>query len=121
MWKTSTLILITVFSLLSLIGKAQSEKSQPNQDGSVKNASKIVKAYPNPATTNINFVIQQHNNDQVYDLIVYNFLGKKIDQLKGVGTRTTMNLDNYYNGIYIFQLRDQRGNLIESGKFNVVK
>lgn len=121
MWKTSTLILITVFSLLSITGKAQSDKSQPSQDGGVKNASKIVKLYPNPATTTINFVIQQHNNDQVYDLIVYNFLGKKIDQLKGVGARTTMNLDNYYNGIYIFQLRDQRGNLIESGKFNVVK
>ncbi|WP_366839307.1 T9SS type A sorting domain-containing protein [Chitinophaga sp.] len=120
MWKTSTLILITVFSLLSFVSKAQSEKSQP-QDGGVKNASKIVKLYPNPATSIINFVIQQNNNDQVYDLIVYNFLGKKIDQLKSVGSRTTMNLDNYYNGIYIFQLRDQRGNLIESGKFNVVK
>ncbi|WP_420981664.1 T9SS type A sorting domain-containing protein [Chitinophaga sp. 30R24] len=102
---------------MSLIGKAQSEKTQPNPDG----GSKIVKLYPNPATTIINFVIDQHNNDHLYDLIVYNFLGKKIDQLKGVGNRTSVNLDNYYNGLYIFQLRDQRGNLIESGKFNVVK
>ncbi|WP_326990354.1 T9SS type A sorting domain-containing protein [Chitinophaga sp. 212800010-3] len=97
---------------------AQSEKSQPNTEG----GSKIVKLYPNPATTTINFEIQQHNNnDRLYDLIVYNFLGKKIDQLKGIGPRTTVNLDNYYNGLYIFQLRDQRGNLIESGKFNVVR
>ncbi|WP_440671727.1 T9SS type A sorting domain-containing protein [Chitinophaga sp. 22321] len=121
MWKTSTLIFIMVFNLLSITGKAQSDRSQPAQDGGNKNVSKIVKLYPNPATTIINFEIQQHNNDQLYDLIVYNFLGKKIDQLKGIGTRTTMSLDNYYNGIYIFQLRDQRGNLVESGKFNVVK
>ncbi|MGN8036497.1 T9SS type A sorting domain-containing protein [Chitinophaga sp. 22321] len=107
--------------MLSITGKAQSDRSQPAQDGGNKNVSKIVKLYPNPATTIINFEIQQHNNDQLYDLIVYNFLGKKIDQLKGIGTRTTMSLDNYYNGIYIFQLRDQRGNLVESGKFNVVK
>ena len=116
MWKTSTLILIMVLSL-SFSGSAQSEKSQPSTEG----GSKIVKLYPNPATTIINFEIQQHNNDRLYDLIVYNFLGKKIEQLKGISSRTTVSLDNYYNGLYIFQLRDQRGNLVESGKFNVVK
>ena len=117
MWKTSTLLLIMVFSLTSFMGTAQSEKSQPTTDG----GSKIVKLYPNPATTVINFEIQQHNNDGVYDLIVYNFLGKKIEQLKNISNRTTVNLSNYYNGLYIFQLRDQRGNLVESGKFNVIK
>ena len=117
MWKTSTLLLIMVFSLTSFIGQAQSEKSQPATDG----GSKIVKLYPNPATTVINFEIQQHNNDQLYDLIVYNFLGKKIEQLKGISNRTSLSLSNYYNGLYIFQLRDQRGNLVESGKFNVIK
>ncbi|MDR6652438.1 Por secretion system C-terminal sorting domain-containing protein [Chitinophaga ginsengisegetis] len=117
MWKTSTLILIMVFSLFTSIGKAQSDKSQPTTEG----GSKIVKLYPNPATTVITFEVQQHNNDRLYDLIVYNFLGKKIDQLKGISSKTTVSLDNYYNGLYIFQLRDQRGNLVESGKFNVVK
>jgi hypothetical protein len=106
-----------VLSLLSLPGSAQDEGSRPNTEG----GSKIVKLYPNPATTIINFEIQQHNNDRVYDLIVYNFLGKKIEHLKGISSRTTVSLDNYYNGLYIFQLRDQRGNLVESGKFNVVK
>jgi len=106
-----------VFSLFTSIGKAQSEKSQPATEG----GSKIVKLYPNPATTVITFEVQQHNNDRLYDLIVYNFLGKKIDQLKGISSKTTVSLDNYYNGLYIFQLRDQRGNLVESGKFNVVK
>ncbi|WP_161596638.1 T9SS type A sorting domain-containing protein [Chitinophaga vietnamensis] len=82
-----------------------------------------MKLYPNPATTTIYFEIQpqQHTNDRTYDLIVYNFLGKKMEQLKGISNRTPLNLDNYYSGLYIYQLRDQRGNLIESGKFNVVK
>ncbi|MET3876175.1 hypothetical protein ABIE50_001587 [Chitinophaga sp. OAE865] len=57
MWKTSTLILIMVFSLFTSIGKAQSDKSQPNTEG----GSKIVKLYPNPATTVITFEVQQHN------------------------------------------------------------
>lgn len=29
--------------------------------------------------------------------------------------------DNYYRGLYIFQLRDKDGRIIESGKFQVVK
>ncbi|NSL88448.1 T9SS type A sorting domain-containing protein [Chitinophaga solisilvae] len=117
MWRTSTLILITIFCFLPFAGKAQSDKTLPATEG----GSKFVKFYPNPATSIIYFEIQQHNNDRVYDLIVYNFLGKKIEQIKNIGGRTTVNLDNYYNGLYIFQLRDQRGNLVESGKFNVVK
>jgi hypothetical protein len=29
--------------------------------------------------------------------------------------------DNYTRGLYVFQLRDQNGRLIESGKFQVSK
>ena len=79
-----------------------------------------MKLYPNPASSRINFELQ-HNNDQVYDLIVFNFLGKMVDQVKNVSSKTTVELDNYYSGLYIFQLRDHQGNLVESGKFNVVK
>ncbi len=81
---------------------------------------KVVKVYPNPATTQINFQIQ-NNNDGVYEVIVYNFLGKRIDDLKNVSGLYTLSLDKYYSGIYIYQLRDSRGNLVESGKFNVIK
>ncbi|ASZ14634.1 T9SS type A sorting domain-containing protein [Chitinophaga pendula] len=121
MLKTSTLfILLFGFAcMLPLAGRAQSGK--PFSSESSEGVVKLVKLYPNPATTKINFELQQHNNDKVYDLIVYNFLGKKVDQVKRINTLTIMNLDNYYSGVYIFQVRDQRGNLIESGKFNVVK
>ena len=117
MWKTSTLLLTCFICLLSLVGKAQSgAKTSPFSDG----GSKIVKFYPNPATSRINFELQ-NNNDQGYDLIVFNFLGKRIDQIKNLNARTTVELDKYYSGLYIFQLRDRQGNLVESGKFNVVK
>jgi hypothetical protein len=101
---------------LSFQGKAQNNKLPFDNGG-----NKIVKLYPNPASSRINFELQHPNNDQVYDLIVFNFLGKQIDQIKNVNARTTVELDKYYSGIYIFQLRDRQGTLIESGKFNVVK
>ena len=118
MWKTSTLLLTCFLILTSLGSKAQinSKSSLPFSDG----GSKIVKFYPNPASSRINFELQ-HNNEQGYDLIVFNFLGKRVDQIKNVSSKTTVELDNYYAGLYIFQLRDHQGNLVESGKFNVVK
>jgi hypothetical protein len=118
MWKTSTLLFIFLLCLCSLT-RAQSAKTLPatEPEGGIK----IVKLYPNPASSRIYFEIQQHNNDRVYDLIVYNFLGKKVDQLKNINGRTTVDLGSYYSGVYIFQLRDREGSLVESGKFNVVK
>lgn len=116
MWKTSTFLLTCFICLLSFTGKAQTYKTTPSTNG----GEKIVKVYPNPASSRINFELQ-HNNDATYDLIVFNFLGKRMDEIKNVNSKTTVELDNYYSGLYIFQLRDKQGNLIESGKFNVVK
>lgn len=116
MWKTSTLCFICFFCLFSLYGVAQSKTPSETEE-----RSKIVKVYPNPASSKINFQIQQHNNGSNFDLIVYNFLGKQVDRLKNINSNTTLDLGTYYSGVYIFQLRDPRGNLIESGKFNVLK
>ncbi|HEY0273266.1 MAG TPA: T9SS type A sorting domain-containing protein [Chitinophaga sp.] len=116
MIKTYTLFFLMVFCCLSFGARAQ--YSQKNES---EPAVKIIKPpYPNPATSRINFEIQK-NNDKHYALIVYNFLGKKMEEIKDLSYRTELNLDNYYTGIYIYQLRDQTGNIVESGKFNVIK
>lgn len=117
MLKTFTLLLTCFMLLTTLNSRAQTYKPASSSTDGV---SKIVKLYPNPASSRINFELQ-HNNEQVYDLIVFNFLGKMVSQIKNVSNKTTVELDGYYSGLYIFQLRDRQGTLIESGKFNVVK
>lgn len=116
MLKNFTLFLFIVLCTISVPAWSQSSKPLSENDS----ASKVIKAYPNPASTKI-FLELQRNNDKQYEIIVYNFLGKKVDHFKNVSQRTQVNLDNYYSGIYIFQLRDKDGTLVESGKFNVVK
>lgn len=83
-------------------------------------AVKTVKFYPNPASGFINFEFSDNYNDS-YDLVIFNFIGKKVEDLKVTDQKITLSLTDYYRGVYIFQLRDKQGNIIESGKFQVVK
>lgn len=119
MYKKFTILLL-VLTVTALSAGAQSMPVHGQHQQSQTPKKKILKVYPVPATTQVTFEIQG-NNEGVYEIIVYNFLGKKMDELKSVSNRETLNLNNYYSGIYIYQLRNKKGNLIESGKFNIVK
>ena len=82
---------------------------------------RTVKCYPNPATSVINFEFA--NTDKTNTLQIFSFTGKKMTEQQPLSSsKITITLGNdFYRGIYIFQLRDKTGRLIESGKFQVVK
>jgi hypothetical protein len=81
---------------------------------------KTIKFYPNPAVNYINFEFEK-NYDNSYSLLIFNFIGKKVIELKISEQKITLPLTDYYRGVYIFQLRDKQGNIVESGKFQVAK
>lgn len=81
---------------------------------------KLLKFYPNPATTVINFDFQKGYN-KTYNLQIYNLLGKKVFEIINVASNNQVNLNDFNRGVYIFQLRDKSGKIIESGKFQVSK
>jgi len=82
--------------------------------------AKVVKFYPNPATSFITFDFQ-NNYDKNYSFQIYNFLGKKVYELNTVSPKTVVNLNDFYRGVYIFQIRDKNGKIVESGQFQVAK
>jgi len=88
----------------------------PPTEPEVKN----IKFYPNPAISVINFDFQK-KYDKTCLLQIYNFLGKKVYEAPAVDQKTVVNLSDFFRGIYIFQLKDQSGKIIESGKFQVTK
>jgi hypothetical protein len=114
--KNFALTILIVLSMLPVVGSTYTGATVFQKE----EAAKVIKVYPTPASSTIFFEVLLHNG-QEHEIIVYNFLGKKMDHLKNVGSRVQLNLDNYYSGIYLYQLRDKKGNLISSGKFNVVK
>jgi hypothetical protein len=82
---------------------------------------KVTHFYPNPATTYINFTFDK-SVDKTFSLQVYNFMGKKLSDIRITDSKIVITLDDAYSrGLYIYQLRDQSGRIVESGKFQVNK
>lgn len=81
----------------------------------------LVRFYPNPATSNITFDLQKGYYDKGYSLEVYSFMGRKMYETANFSQRTTLNLTDFTRGVYIYQLHDKSGKMVESGKFQVSK
>jgi hypothetical protein len=90
------------------------------QDPGPDPAEKILRFYPNPATSFITFEFQR-SYDRGYALQVFNFTGKRVAETPGMLSKTTILLTNFYRGVYMFRLIDRNGKVVESGKFQVVK
>ena len=81
----------------------------------------LLRFYPNPATSVINFEIQK-DYEPGYSIQIFNaILGRKMYELASMPERMSINLSDYSRGIYIYQLRDKSGRMVESGKFQVAK
>lgn len=113
--KRLLLILICLFGLI-FTSFAQIKTSGPGDD----DAAKHLKFYPNPATSSIAFEFVS-DFDKAYTIQIYNFMGKKVYELKATSQIVTLQLEDFYRGMYIYQLRDENGAIIESGKFQVIK
>ena len=108
---------IIIFTILFVSGGLAQNKIVV---GASDPAVKYIKFYPNPAITFINFEFQK-GYDKFFSFQVYNFIGKKVFDLKTITPKINIPLTDFYRGVYIYQLRDRSGKIIDSGKFQVVK
>lgn len=84
--------------------------------------AKVVKCYPNPATSFINFEFPLNFTAKNSTLQLYSFSGKKMSETLITTAKVQILLNNdFYRGIYIYQIRDKFGKIIETGKFQVVR
>jgi hypothetical protein len=109
------LLILSLTVLTSIASQAQS-RDIPVANGSAG----IVRFYPNPATTSISFDFQK-TFEKGYSLQIFNFLGRKMQELNNLSERTLINLSDFPRGVYVYQLRDKTGRIVESGKFQVSK
>ncbi len=108
------LVFVAVLSFkLNAQSSSRTSLPQPAQD-------KIVNLYPNPATSYVTFDLQK-TTDRNLSLEIFSFLGKKMTEIKNITSKTTIDLTEYNRGLYMYQLVDVSGKIIESGKFQVTK
>jgi hypothetical protein len=109
-------LLIVSIILLTITHSEAQTKANFNVGGQ----GSYLRFYPNPATTVITFDFQKAY-DKGYSIQIYNFMGRKMYERMNITDHTTIYLTDFTRGVYIYQLRDKTGNLVESGKFQVSK
>jgi hypothetical protein len=107
------IILTGLFFLTASFG--QDGRTVPGND-----PGKGMKLYPNPASSFITFDLTK-GHQRGLNIVVYNFLGKKMSENQNVGEKTTLQLGDYNRGVYIFHVTDQSGKVLDTGKFQVAR
>lgn len=108
-------LLPILFIILLTTIQSQGQTSRgPATDG-----DRIVKLYPNPATTYITFELS--GSERGYSIQVYSFLGKKMTERQNISQKLTLDLNEFNRGLYMYHLLDASGKIVESGKFQVTK
>lgn len=109
----------TILSLILLVtihSQAQGGRNTPAGD----NFDRIIKLYPNPATTDITFDLQK-GYQKGMSVQIYSFLGKKVYEISNAPQKSRIDLSDFNRGLYMYHLLDATGKLVESGKFQVTK
>jgi Secretion system C-terminal sorting domain len=110
-----------VYILIFIIGlnftsAAQNKQAVPG-DGT---QPKLVKLYPIPATTVINFdFVSGYDKSMTFE--IYNFSGKKVFEQKNPPQKIALQLTDFSRGFYYYQLRDKNGRQLETVRFLVIK
>jgi Secretion system C-terminal sorting domain len=109
-----------VYILICIIGLNFTAAAQNRVATTGDGTPKLIKLYPIPATTVINFDFVS-GYDRSFTFEVYNFTGKKVYELKNPPQKITLQLNDFSRGFYYYQLRDKSGKLLETVRFLVLK
>ena len=112
--------ILTILSIILLIAFQSQAQSGRSAASSSIPTDRIIKLYPNPATTNITFDLQK-GFEKGLSIQVYSFLGKKMYEGQNISSKVNINLSEFNRGLYMYHLIDISGKVIESGKFQVTK
>lgn len=112
-------VAITLLLLFSY-GATYAQDSKLPVPGREQPEQVVTRTYPNPATSFITFEFKMPV-ERGWAISIFSFLGRKMTQLPVNANRLTINLNEYFTGIYVYQVRDKDGRILSTNKFQVVK
>lgn len=108
--------ILSFILLIATYSQAQSARTSPLSETS----DRIIKLYPNPATSYITFDLQK-GYQKGMSVQIYSFLGKKMYEIPNASQKTSIDLTDFNRGLYMYHLLDANRKVVESGKFQVTK
>ncbi|MEM1327734.1 MAG: T9SS type A sorting domain-containing protein [Bacteroidota bacterium] len=111
---------LLLFVLLFMVGWAQAQLAmRSNCDSCPKNkvtySKTDIKVYPNPAT---DFIAFQNNDNHVRKVVIYNMVGRPIDQFEAQSGKNVHNVSALARGMYLIQLMDRNGKIVTTKRIN---
>ena len=77
-----------------------------------------VNTYPNPAQNELNIML---NSAEVARVEIFDIAGRYLKKVEVTGDLTSININDYSNGMYIYQVIGKNNSLLNKGKFTVAK
>jgi len=77
-----------------------------------------IKVYPNPAVNELN-IVTTFNGKTAFD--IFDILGKQIKSVAIRGDITRVSIAELPEGMYLYQIIDDKGAVLSKGKFNIVR
>ncbi len=110
-------ILIISFFIIGIASNSFAQAPLDNGNGQIK----YIRTYPNPASNILNLDFQTGYN-RYFSIQILNTIGKKMYEAKYIPSFLSIDLkeQRFYRGVYIYQLLDRNGTVVESGKILVV-
>jgi hypothetical protein len=109
-------VALLVFCTLGLAVFAQ----KPGAVSVQQPVESVVRFYPNPSTTVVNFEFP-NAIQRGFNLQIFSFVGRKVLTVPVIANRTSVNISALMGGVYVFQLRDAAGRILACNKFQVSK
>ena len=97
------------------VDKVEVFTSQATSVKPIPNTDLGFKAYPNPATTVINF--ENKNAQKGNTLLILDNIGKIMHYAELPMSTITIDLNQYANGIYFYEIYNANGSQSQTGKF----
>tara|TARA_B100001287_G_scaffold200137_1_gene169574 strand:+ start:9325 stop:12648 length:3324 start_codon:yes stop_codon:yes gene_type:complete len=115
---TVCLNLTTVCSAISVCKDITVEGENPNTSVNEIKAKNSILVYPNPASSSLFFEI---NDPNVFSIKVLDLSGRIIEQRIINNLKEEFQLNNYSNGMYLYQILNEENKIIQISTFNILK
>lgn len=111
---------LSIVFLACMIGSAAFGQKTTVDMPPMNREEKKVQFFPNPATTFLTFEFRElpKRGSQIQ---VFSFLGRQVKTIQANAQKVTVNISDLSRGVYVFQVRDPNGRILESNKFQVAQ